>query len=300
MLTTKMVSDTSRYKEISAAARILSDEADSSNKVETVSDDHKQANHRDERLNRILEQKQKFRKEAQWVFEHFTQHFSAVLAQSDKELESAFRIRHEVFCEEIKIFEGNETGLERDDYDNYAEQCLIQHNRSKDYAGCVRLIMPTEDSQILPIELQGTQYIERKDLLPDNFPRNEVAEVSRILIPKIFRRRKIDIAACAANTGINIELYDENDIRCFPFIAVGLYMACTAMFKNRGKKHIYFMADPRLGKSMQVVGLTMTQIGPEFEYVGRRVPYYIDFEDFLLNLKPSFKCMLDEFIKTIL
>ncbi|MGB3724962.1 MAG: PEP-CTERM/exosortase system-associated acyltransferase, partial [Glaciecola sp.] len=73
----------------------------------------------------------------------------------------------------------------------------------------------------------------------------------------------------------------------------------TAMFKNRGKKHIYFMADPRLGKSMQVVGLTMKQIGPEFEYVGRRVPYYIDFEDFLVNLKPSFKCMLDEFVKTI-
>ena len=252
-----------------------------------------------QRIARLRESQMKFQLEAQWVFEHFTEHFSAVLAENKQQLESAYRIRHEVFCEEIKIFEGNDTRLERDNYDDYAEQCLIQHKRSKDYAGCVRLIMPSEEDQILPIEKQGTQHIERKELLPSNFPRSEVAEVSRILIPKVFRKRKIDKAECAANTGINIELYDENDMRCFPFIAVGLYMACTAMFKNRGKKHIYFMADPRLGKSMQVVGLTMTQIGPEFEYVGRRVPYYINFEDFLLKLKPSFKCMLDEFVKNI-
>lgn len=252
-----------------------------------------------QRIARIRERQMKFQIEAQWVFEHFTDHFSAVLAKSPEELKSAYKIRHEVFCEEIKIFEGNETGLERDNYDDYAEQCLIQHNRSKDYAGCVRLIMPEQENQILPIEKQGIEHIERKDLLPENFPRNEVAEVSRILIPKVFRRRKIDVAACAANTGINIEHYDENDMRCFPFIAVGLYMACTAMFKNRGKNHIYFMADPRLGKSMQVVGLTMTQIGPEFEYVGRRVPYYIESKNFLDNLKPAFKTMLDEFMKKI-
>jgi N-acyl amino acid synthase of PEP-CTERM/exosortase system len=251
------------------------------------------------RLARLREHKEHIQREAQWAFKHFTKHFSAVKAQTPEEYESAFRIRHEVFCEEIKIFEGNQSRLEHDNYDDYAEQCLIKHNRSGDYAGCVRLIMPSDDSQILPIEKQGLQYIEDKSVLPSNFNRNEIAEVSRILIPQIFRRRKIDKAACAANTGINIDLYDENDVRCFPFIAVGLYMACTAMFENRGKKHIYFMADPRLGKSMQVVGLTMTQIGPEFEYVGRRVPYYIDFENFLKNLKPSFRFMLDEFLKTI-
>lgn len=251
------------------------------------------------RLERAKAHASRFQQEADWVFEHFTEHFTAVLAQNKHELESAFRIRHEVFCEEIKIFEGNETGLERDDYDDFAEQCLIQHKRSSDYSGCVRLIMPEKDGQTLPIEKQGVQHIDRHDLLPGHFKRSEIAEVSRILIPKVFRRRKIDKGACAANTGINIDLYNENDIRCFPFIAVGLYMACTAMFLNRGKKHVYFMADPRLGKSMQVVGLTMTQIGPEFEYVGRRVPYYISGDDFMQNLKPSFKFMLDEFMKTI-
>ncbi|WP_395344600.1 PEP-CTERM/exosortase system-associated acyltransferase [Ningiella sp. W23] len=251
------------------------------------------------RLERRRLHEQQVQKEAQWVLQHFTKHFNAVKAESKAELESAYRIRHEVFCEEIKIFEGNDTRLERDHYDDYAEQCLIQHNRSGDYAGSVRLIMPENENQILPIEKQGLQFIDNKSVLPSRFNRNEVAEVSRILIPKVFRRRKLDLADCAANTGINVELYDENDIRCFPFIAVGLYMACTAMFKNRGKKHIYFMADPRLGKSMQVVGLTMTQIGEEFEYVGRRVPYYIDFEHFLDNLKPSFECMLNQFLRTI-
>lgn len=251
------------------------------------------------RLERLKAHSLHFQQEAIWVFEHFTEHFSAVHAVTKQELESAYRIRHEVFCEEIKIFEGNETRLETDSYDEFAEQCLIQHNSSKDYAGCVRLIMPERKGQILPIEKQGLQYIEDEAYLPSNFERSEIAEVSRILIPKVFRRRKIDTAECAANTGINVDAYNENDIRCFPFIAAGLYMACTAMFINRGRNHIYFMADPRLGKSMKVVGLTMKQIGPEFEYVGRRVPYYINGEDFLNNLKPAFEKMLNEFLKTL-
>nr|WP_136251716.1 PEP-CTERM/exosortase system-associated acyltransferase [Ningiella ruwaisensis] len=252
-----------------------------------------------QRIERLRQHENHMKQEAQWAFEHFTKHFTAVRAQTAEQLQSAYRIRHEVFCEEIKIFEGNAARLECDTYDAYAEQCLIQHRRSLDYSGCVRLIMPEKPDQILPIEKQGLDYIEDKSALPSNFDRNEIAEVSRILIPKVFRKRRLDKAACAESTGINVELYDENDVRCFPFIAVGLYMACTAMFKNRGRKHIYFMADPRLGKSMQVVGLTMKQIGPEFEYVGRRVPYYIDFEDFLKNLKPSFKFMLNDFLKTI-
>ncbi|MFC3122186.1 PEP-CTERM/exosortase system-associated acyltransferase [Agaribacter flavus] len=255
------------------------------------------------RKERILERRKKredaFRAEAQWVFEHFATHFSATCARSENQLNAAFKIRHDVFCDETKIFEGNATGLERDKYDDYAEQVLIQHQRTSDYAGCVRLIMPENNAEILPIEKQGLKYIEDTSVLPDKFERSEIAEVSRILIPRVFRKRRQDKADCAEQTGIDISKYNENDKRCFPFIAVGLYMACTAMFKNRNKKHIYFMADPRLGKSMQVVGLTMRQIGPEFEYVGRRVPYYIDFENFLENLKPSFETMLEEFLKTI-
>ena len=76
-------------------------------------------------------------------------------------------------------------------------------------------------------------------------------------------------------------------------------MACAAICANDGRKHAYFMADPRLGKSMQVVGLPMTQIGREFEYVGRRVPYYINWEEFISNLKPTFLCLLEEFRSNI-
>ena len=233
------------------------------------------------------------------LFNHFSTYFRALVAKESSQFEAAHLMRHKIFCEELKVFNSNKTGLESDGYDNYAEQLLIQHMGTLHFCGCVRLIIPQNQSQALPIEKHGIQYCSQTNLLPNKFKREEIAEVSRIAIPREFRRRKIDKSDCAATTGIDIDLYDESDIRCFPFIGVGLYMACAALIKNRRRKHIYFMAEPKLGQSMQFIGLKMTKLGDEFEYVGRRVPYYLNIEQFIEELKPSFKFMLANFIEVV-
>lgn len=233
------------------------------------------------------------------IFGHFSSYFRALVAKTPTENDAAYLIRHNVFCDELHVFDSRDTGLESDHFDHYAEQILIQHVNTLEYCGCVRLILPEEDSMVLPIEQHGVKYFERQDLLPQNFKRNELAEISRIAIPKQFRRRKIDRSECAATTGIDIHSYNEEDIRCFPFIGIGLYLACAALLNNRGKKHVYFMAEPKLGLSMQFIGLKMTQLGPEFDYVGRRVPYYINTERFVNEVKPSFKYMLANLSKFI-
>lgn len=234
-------------------------------------------------------------REANRISRHFAQFFRPVVANEKAALGQAFGIRHQVFCEELGLFPQTEDKLEHDVYDEYASQCLIQHNRSTDFAGTVRIIMPENEAQLLPIEKIAKDHITRPDLMPSNFPRNEVCEISRIAIPKAFRRRAMDKFEGAAQAGINIEMYSEIELRCFPLIAVGLYMATAAMALKAGKKHAFFMVEPRLAKSMKFIGIKFEQIGNTFEYVGTRAPFYINYEDFLDNLSPSFKHMMNEF-----
>jgi N-acyl amino acid synthase of PEP-CTERM/exosortase system len=230
---------------------------------------------------------------------HFSDFFTPIVASDKKDLEAAHNIRHQVFCDELELFDKDNSKLEHDDYDRYAKQCLIQHKESSEYAGTVRIIMPETHDDIMPIEKIASAFITKKEFHPHNFPRHEVCEISRIAIPKCFRRRKTDQFKGSATAAINTRTYSEIELRCFPLIAVGLYMATAATAISAGKKHAFFMVEPRLARSMRFVGIKLTKIGDDFEYVGQRAPYYANYNDFLDNLSPSFKYMMNEFTKVI-
>lgn len=235
--------------------------------------------------------------EAKTISRYFASFFVPVIATTEREIAGAGKIRHDVFCKELDLFEATSTDFEADMYDNYAKQCLIKHERTDTFAGTVRLIMPNSNDQILPIEKIASEYITNKDYLPSNFNRDEICEISRISIPSIFRRRKIDKFAGAEQACINEDTYSELEMRCFPLIAVGLYMATAALAIKEGRKHAFFMAEPRLARSMRYIGINLIQIGDEFSYVGRRAPYYIAYDDFLKKLSPAFRFMMKSFIK---
>jgi N-acyl amino acid synthase of PEP-CTERM/exosortase system len=237
--------------------------------------------------------------EVKRISKYFASYFQPVVAQTELELRGAHKIRHDVFCKELELFDATSKDYEADDYDNYAKQCLIKHERTGTFSGTVRLIMPRTNDDILPIEKVAIDSITNKDYLPSNFNRDEVCEISRIAIPKDFRRRKVDKFDGAARAVINEETYSEIELRCFPLIAVGLYMTTAALAFKEGKKHAFFMVEPRLAKSMRYIGIKLIRIGEEFDYVGRRAPYYINNEDFLAHLSPSFKFMMKEFMKKI-
>lgn len=236
-------------------------------------------------------------KEANRISEYFSNYFVPVVAKTENELRGAHKIRHDVFCSELKLFDATSQDYERDSYDDYSEQCLIKQDSTDVYAGTVRLIMPTNDEQILPIEKVALKHITDSRYLPSNFKRDEVCEISRIAIPRAFRRRKTDQFQGAATAAINEGTYSEKELRCFPLIVVGLYMTTAALAIKSGKKHAFFMVEPRLARSMKYIGIKLIKIGDEFEYVGRRAPYYINHDEFIEHLSPSFKIMMKSFIK---
>lgn len=233
-------------------------------------------------------------REANYISTHFSSYLEPVLAVDDDLRESVFKIRHNVYCEELAFEPIHPQGIEKDEFDDYSRHCMIRHINSDQMAGTVRAVRPLQEDQLLPIEKYCSDSITRDDLRPSQFKRHEVCEISRLAVPKYFRRRRSDDFDGSATGAINPVTYSETELRCFPFIAVGLYFAAAASALEFGVKHAYVMMEPRLARSMGYVGIKFQQIGPVVNYHGKRAPYYINRPLLEGSLKPGFASMLNE------
>ncbi|GFD96194.1 hypothetical protein KUL156_27650 [Alteromonas sp. KUL156] len=238
-------------------------------------------------------------KEANYISSHFSSYLMPVVAHNESIREESFRIRHNVYCEELAFEPVRENSLEMDEFDSFSLHCLIQHIASANFAGTVRLVRPIETHQQLPIEKFCLDSITHEKLNPSNFARQDICEISRLAVPKQFRRRKFDAHEGAAVGAINEYTYSETELRCFPFIAVGLYFAAAAMVIDNQIKHAYVMMEPRLARSMSFVGIKFEQIGPIIEYHGKRAPYYINQNLLEKTLSPGFANMLKDIREAI-
>lgn len=232
-------------------------------------------------------------KEAQEISYHFSQFLAPVIANSHYKKQCVYSLRHNVYCEELNFEPIKDDKQETDEFDAFSEYCLIQHVHSEAFAGTVRVVSPMNDSQLLPIEKYCMNTITDDKFSPTNFKRTEICEISRLAVPAAFRRRKADQFIGAATGNINKFIYSETELRCFPFIAVGLYFSAAALALKLDKKHAFVMMEPRLAKSMGYVGIKFKQIGPVVDYHGKRAPYYINADLLYSNLSKGFKVMLE-------
>ncbi len=227
--------------------------------------------------------------EAYNIAEHFTQFLEPQVAVNDALKAEAFKIRHNVYCEELAFEEVKEGGEERDEFDEQSIFSLIKHKPSNNYTSCVRVVRIEEEGQLLPIEKFCLDSITDETLHPSRFNRKEICEISRLAVKSDFRRRKTDQFKGSGTGVIQESNYSEVELRCFPFIAIGLYMAAANMAIETGVRHAYVMMEPRLARSMKFVGIKFQQLGEPIDYHGLRAPYYINPEIFLSNLSPGFK-----------
>ncbi len=200
-------------------------------------------------------------KEANHISSHFSSYFDPIIAASEAQRKEVFKVRHEVYCEELKFEPLKESRLEFDEFDSYSIHCLLQQRNSKHSAGVVS--------------------ITRKDLDPSQFKREHICEISRLAIPKSFRRRSLD-KFNGAGVG-----------------AINQYLAAAALTIEEGIRHTYVMMEPRLARSMRFVGIKFDQIGPVIEYHGKRAPYYINQNLLTKNLRPGFAKMLADILRSI-
>lgn len=238
--------------------------------------------------------KMRNRQDAESIASHFATYFEPDVSNSEESINASFGIRHNVYAEELKLEPIRANKLETDDFDSHSIHCLIKHRLSSTFAGTVRIITSQSEKEKLPIEVFCNESIEDEEFLPSNFERKDIVEISRLAVPEHFRRRQMDEFDGAAIGAINEHTYSETELRCFPFIAVGLYLSATAVLIENNIHHCYVMVEPRLARSMRLVGLPFKQIGSVVDYHGQRAPFIINPMEVPANLRRGFGELLTE------
>lgn len=219
---------------------------------------------------------------------HFFEHFTLVVANEEKDQRACFRTRHQVYCEEMGFEEVRQTKMEFDEFDEYAISCYIQHKATGDCAGTIRVVMPQHSGQVLPIEQNCADAIRMDENSPSRLPRHSVCEISRLAIPKRFRRRETDtnlspVTGKSLDKGFKRTKPDRN----FPYLTLALYFFAATICVLRDVENVYVMMEPKLARSLRMLGIEFNQLGQVIEYHGKRAAYRLSPEEFFHQISPS-------------
>lgn len=224
---------------------------------------------------------------------HFGTYFSVVPADTGDLIEKVYQLRHKVYCEELGYEPQRANRLEFDEYDKRSIHCLLFHKASQTYVGCVRLVLA--DSQHpeapFPFEHACKLSLEWDFDSPAGTSRLKYGEISRLAITARFRRRRGEINGADDEN----EIPDEDgadERRHFPSVALGLYVAITAMGLNQGLEGVFAMMESRLARQLRRFGILFRQIGAEIEHRGTRAPFFISRDDLFNNFKPECRELL--------
>lgn len=231
--------------------------------------------------------------DAKAISEHFSQYLRPQVATTDELKHAVYRLRHEVYCEELHFEDIKESYEEFDEFDERSVHCFVRHLASQKLAGTVRIIQCKNSTDLLPIEKFCSHAFEHPELKPENFPRESICEISRLAVPAGFRKRAIDQFKGAATGAINESVFSETELRCFPYIAICLYMTAISMGIQSNHQHGFVMMEPRLARSLSFVGIHFVQIGKLIDFHGPRAPFYIHSGQLRENLSTGYIKLLE-------
>jgi len=230
----------------------------------------------------------------------FDQHFSVVPAITEQLIKTVYGIRHQVYCEELGYEEQRSNHLEFDEYDLHSLHCLLYHKASKAYIGCVRLVLADNASPSgqFPFEQVCRGKINPDFTLLNDQPRSRFGEISRLAIISDFRRRSGEADKPDGGSD-SVDSTGNDERRRFPSVALGLYVAITAMGLEQGLDGVFAMMEPRLARQLRRFGFYFEQIGDAVEHRGMRGPFFISREALFDNLKPELLELLNNIQKGI-
>ncbi|WP_185827589.1 PEP-CTERM/exosortase system-associated acyltransferase [Halomonas nitroreducens] len=224
--------------------------------------------------------KQSKRAATQALFESFERDYEFILATKDQDRKKVFALRHEVFLRELhyNMREDSSHHLEQDEYDSTSIHCLIKHRASGLSAGCLRLVMPSqeEDSPLrrLPVEIHGRDHFNHPDITPYDLPKEELCEVSRLAIARPFRAHHSKEEPLPY--GWDGYRFSEAEAKTFPLLAIGLFLCTYSLVGLTGRRHVFAMMEPRLPRLLALSGFHFTKVSETIVYHGIRNAYYID------------------------
>lgn len=230
----------------------------------------------------------------------FETYFSVVAANTGDLLEKVYQLRHQVYCEELGYEQQRASQLEHDEYDKRSIHCLLFHRSSQTYVGCVRLILADSQKPEVPFPFERAcgESLEWDFDSSAATSRRKYGEISRLAIAANFRRRRGE-ASVADGGSDSFDARAEEERRLFPSVALGLYLAITAMGLNQGLEGVFAMMEPRLARQLRRFGIHFQQVGAEVQHRGIRAPFFISRDNLFNNLKPDCRVLLDNIQKQL-
>lgn len=228
----------------------------------------------------------------------FRKYFQIDAAITEAQRDDVFRIRHEVYCEELGFEAKRADRREFDEHDGHSLHCLLRTAAAPQHlVGCTRLVLadPADRQGPLPFEQACAHTLDRSIIDPAKLPRERIAEVSRLAVRAAFRRRHGERQEA-------LPLHDEDfgvpEQPRFPYIPIGLYLGAMALAERHGVDTLFVLTEPRLASHFAKLGVEIRQIGGPVEYRGTRIPSMMDVDSIIKGLrfvvKPIWKVIREE------
>jgi len=240
------------------------------------------------------------------ISQFFFSRYALVIAKTDKEKEMSFRTRHHVYCEEMQFEETNTERQEVDQYDEFSVNCYIKHLPTGKCAGTIRLVLPNNVKQSLPLDQFLPDEHEVKSATSCNRKVRTICEISRLAIPKEFRLRQLK-SNIVAPEKLADSPYSATDFNLnhFPYLSIALYFMIASIGIKENVKHAYVLMEPKLARRLKMFGINFEQVGEAINHNGLRAPYRIapsvlidnliaPLKDFQQAVDNAIKPMLDD------
>jgi N-acyl amino acid synthase of PEP-CTERM/exosortase system len=201
----------------------------------------------------------------------FKRYFEIVPAFSNALKDEVYRVRHQVYCEDLKFEPTQPDGREIDEHDSNSLHLLMRSVKTKEFVGCTRIVRTRlEDPHYqLPFERTSAAVLDRSIVDPAKLPRHTLAEVSRLAVVAGYRRRKGEANSAV---GISGEDFGTSAQPRFPFIPIGLYLGTTELARLNGIDHLFVLTEERLANHFGKLGFQLQFIGSPVEHHGERIP----------------------------
>jgi N-acyl amino acid synthase of PEP-CTERM/exosortase system len=196
------------------------------------------------------------------------QYFDVVPASTPALLDEACALRYRVYCVEHQ-FENPANypdGREADRYDPFSLHLGLLYRPSRQMVGTVRLVLPVNDlDPHLPL-LAVLGSTAQADLL--RFPVNHMAEVSRYVVSKKFRRRRGE----EEFPDLGFSLDEADGRRLMPHLTLGLLRGILQLGSSHRVQYLCACMRPALLRLLKQFGLNFRPIGPPVDHHGFRQP----------------------------
>ncbi|HMV16278.1 MAG TPA: PEP-CTERM/exosortase system-associated acyltransferase [Rhodocyclaceae bacterium] len=221
----------------------------------------------------------------------FRKYFQISAAFDNAGRDDVFAIRHEVYCEELGFEPVRANRRETDEYDRHSRHCLLRTSTEPHtLVGCNRLVLarPEDPAYPLPFERTCAATLDRRIIDPAKEPRGAIAEVSRLAVRGLYRRRKGEARSEVALSDSDFGTAAQPR---FPYIPISLYLAVVAIAQREGVETLFVLTEPRLADHFSKLGVKIRQIGGPVEHRGTRIPSMMDVKGIIGGLRFFMKPM---------